>query len=425
MRKSKQKFTLTQTALILGALGAVGGTANAQWAVTNVNDPIYFGPTGIFTQVLGQMINSSKAATDQNTAMSEVNRKQTFQLQEDADQRGRLASGQLAVADKISKIRPTLEACALLSKGVSKSPSQRAASGGAGAAGGQSTPKSGGRTEDLRKATQNFNTLIDGPRSEKESLALIVETRSALGTCSQIDVNSGFGGCVGKSVGDFGGTNQLPASDISPISLFGNTSQSAKSDKQAEFASRSIPLQGKEVEVSKAYINNLVANGMPRTIDPKKMATNPTLMGQYRIYQQRIESSSKALRDILSLSLAPATAPDAQSVAGKHWANAESKYKTLFGYNAPKVPSMRDLLYYQTANDYMGVPDNVALNGDQLLMQLSERIAVSNYIAFRQLEATENVNVQLATININQLAPFNANNYLNELGKAENNKVSN
>ena len=423
MRKSKQKFTLTQMALMLSALGAVGGTANAQWAVTNVNDPIYFGPTGIFTQLVGHMINSAKAATDQNSALSEVNRKQAFQLQEDADQRNRLASGQLAVAEKISNIRPTLPACAMLSGNIAKAASSRTAAGGSGRAGGSSPPKPGGRGEEVRKAVQNFNTLLDGPRSEKESLALIVESRKALGTCSKIDVESGFGGCVGGSEGEFSGTEQLPASDISPLSLFGNTKKSDKVDKEGEFANRSIKVDSKDVEVSKAYINNLVTNGMPRTIDPKKLSENPALMAQYRVYQQRIESSSKSLRDILSLTIAPKEVPDAKSVAGQHWEKAKDNYPTLFGWKAPDVPSVRELLFYQVSNDYMGIPEETTPTGDMLLRQMNERLAVSNYIAFRQLEATENTNTQLAIINLNQLAPFNMSGYLNELNSAENKKA--
>ena len=54
---------------------------------------------------------------------------------------------------------------------------------------------------------------------------------------------------------------------------------------------------------------------------------------------------------------------------------------------------------------------------------MNERLAVSNYIAFRQLEATENTNTQLAIINLNQLAPFNMSGYLNELNSAENKKA--
>lgn len=430
MRKSKQKFTLTQTALILGALGAVGGTANAQWAVTNVNDPIYFGPTGIFTQLVGHMINSSKAATDQGTAMSEIQRKQTFQLQEDADQRGRLSAGQLAVAQKISAIRPTLEACSMMSKGVAKASASRTSAGGSGAAGGQPAPNPKGRAEEIRNAEQNFNTLLSGPRTERESLALIVETRKNLDTCSEIDVATKFGGCINgpKEGGKFAGTGQLPPSDISPLSLFGNTNKNEKINKEGEFASRSIPFSkatdgsNQTVEVSKAYINNLLTNGMPRIPDPSKLSNNPEIMGQYRVYQQRIESSSKALRDILSLTIAPETPINPASVAGKHWEEAKTKYQALLGMKAPATPSMRDHLYYQVSNDYMGVPPNTPLNGDQLLQAMNERLAAANYISFKQLEAIENMNVQLATINANQIAPFNYSGYMSDINKAENNK---
>ena len=95
----------------------------------------------------------------------------------------------------------------------------------------------------------------------------------------------------------------------------------------------------------------------------------------------------------------------------------------MFGWKAPDVPSVRELLFYQVSNDYMGIPEETTPTGDMLLRQMNERLAVSNYIAFRQLEATENTNTQLAIINLNQLAPFNMSGYLNELNSAENKKA--
>lgn len=433
MRKSKEKFNVTKIALSVFAIGAVGTTANAQWAVTNVNDPLYFGPTGIYTQMQGHMINSAKAATDQNSALAEVARQQQLQLQEDADQRNRLAAGQLEVAKKLSEIRPTLESCAILTRAAAKAASSAASSRGSGS-GGSQPPREVGkakRGDDLREPAQNPNNLLEGPKDEKEGKAIILETRSALGTCSKKEVDAGYAGCRAASrVGVFSGTLMLPPSDISPLSLFGNTNNKQKDDEQSEYANKSIPSDKedpeKTLEVSRAYINNLLMTNLPRTVVPADILkyNKPDLFAQYRMLQQRIESSQKPLRDILNLTIAPKKdSISKDSLAQKYWDDNKEQYKALLGMNAPEVPSMREYINFQVTNDWMGVPPKTALKGDELLKVMLERQAVNNYVAYKQLEALENINVQLATININQLAPFDYNSYRNQISDIEKQKL--
>lgn len=420
MRKTKQKFTLTQIALSVVAVGAVGSTANAQWAVTNVNDPLYFGPTGIFTQLVGQMINSSKAATDRNSAIADLDRQQTTQLHEDADARNRKAMGESMVLSKLSELRPQLSLCVSISKGLGKASASAATAGGASGGGVQHARQPGNaRTPDLTKPVQNPNDLLDGPTTDKETQAIIVETRSRLGTCSAEEVAKKMPGCISPAVRDvYAGTNMLPASDISPLSLFGNTNNTLKANKQSEFASRSIPQKKstdrntvEDLDLSRAYINNLLMTNLPARVDPELGRQDPQLFAQYRVLQMRIESSQKALRDILNLTVAPEATLNPSSQAGKYWNANSSAYKNLFGMNLPPNPSMRDYISFQVSNDYMGMSDNTPVSGDEILRVMNERMALANYISYRQLEAIENVNVQLAAMHMGQIAPFDMNAY--------------
>lgn len=423
MRKSKQKFTLTQIAMIFGAIGAVGGTANAQWAVTNVNDAVYFGPTGLFTQMMAHMTNSAKAATDQNTALNELNRKQNAQLVEDADQRARMAAGQAEIAKKLSAIRPTLDACGLASENLAKTEAAATSARGSSGGGGQPARKvNPGRAANLDSPTQNPKNLLDGPKTDIEANAIILETRKKLDTCSAKEVADGFQGCKGAG-GEhkFSGTEMILASDISPLSLFGNTNNKLKTDKSSEFANRSITIDpddpDKTLEVSRAYMNNLLTTRMPKTLDTEKLLQSPDLMAQYRILQLRLESSFKPLRDILNLTIAPKIL--SPGVAKDYWTKQSGKYQALLGTKAPTVPSVRDLLLFQVSNDYMGVPDSIPANGDEVLKAMNQKMAVSNYLSYKQLEAIENLNVQLAVINANQLTPFDFKAYSQEINKID------
>jgi hypothetical protein len=87
-----KKTTLTKIAVALSMMGALS-LVDAQWAVTNVDDVAYFGPTGIFTQAMGQMSNSVKGAVDAVRATQGVQIQQQNNNQNDTDSRNRVALG--------------------------------------------------------------------------------------------------------------------------------------------------------------------------------------------------------------------------------------------------------------------------------------------------------------------------------------------
>lgn len=422
MRKNQNKLGVVKVAVLM-ALSAVAGVSTfgadkvkSFWPVSNVNDsvmyPMYFGPTGIFTVSMAQVMSGNKAAVDQVAAMSDLGRRQTVAMAYDADMRARLRDSSLEVQKKIFDLMPRIEDCVEISKRGSQAGSSSASNkGGSGA--GASSPYNPSGKRDNSSPVQNPNTLMAGVKNEAEKAAFVLMAKSNLGACKQEDIAAGLPGCVNAAVGAFSGTVNLPSADVTPLSLFGSAANNIKANKNDELANRTITNKAygvngaTDLNVSKAYINNLLYSTLPQSLTIEEAKRSPDVEAQYRVLRTRIESSAKALRDIMNLSLASNDSVQAQSQAGMYWSKNKDKYGTLTGMKAPDTPSMRDYLLFQVTNDYIGVPDNSISDGLALLKLSNERAAVSNYLAFKQLEAIENINVQLASMNAQSLAPVN------------------
>lgn len=370
--------------IIASSLAGLASVGQAQWSVMNMNDPLYFGPTGIFTRSMGQIMNSVKASVDQVATLSEVSRKQAAQFQQDTDQRLRNALGQSNISNRNAMLYPTLERCAEISaQGMGAGAIAPAYSGGGG--GGT------GKVKRLPKAAAGITT-------DTAKLTNSLNNKSAIGTCSELDIASKVKDC--SSVGDYGGSSSAPSSDVSPLALKGNTNNTEKVKKdEQEFAN--LTLSDKEIDVGQQFIANATLYNAPKVLPADK--ANPSYQSLYDTVMIKLNSAQQAMKDILSMRRA-GTLQDG-SLAQEYWDKNSDKYKAMFGMKAPKTPSLADLINFQAANDYVGVPDTTLKTTEDLLGAVNKKLALQNMVAVKQLNQQENTNILLSLLLVQAVTP--------------------
>jgi hypothetical protein len=375
---------------ILIALSMIGVTSigNAQWAVTNVDDTLYFGRTGIFTLAMGQLLNGVQTSVDQVAGLVEVSRKQAAQFQQDTDQRNRYALGQAAVLNKVLAIYPTLEACAELSKKVAVSGAISSSVGGGAHGGKPGSP-----------------TPPDQPKkiiSEAAKQVALIANDVTNGTCSQDAVTAGTGKC--NAVGNYGGSKNTPDSSVSPLAITGNTSNAEKVNVEAQdLANYSLDAAG--ITVANQYIINATLYNAPKVLPEDKAKKYPSYVPPYKAIMIKLFNAQQALSDIVAIRKAPTSSfvSSKGAVASDIW--DAKKYHDLLGLNAPKSPSLMDIMTFQSLNDYLGVPTNTATSNDALLKALNNKMALNNFIALRQMHQQENTNILLSSLLTQAVTP--------------------
>lgn len=380
------KITKTKIAIAI-SLASLTSIASAQWAVTNVNDPLYFGPTGIFTQMTGQMQNTLKASVDQVSAMTDLFRKQQNQLQEDTDVRNRAAMGYQAMAQHNMAIMPTLEACAALSKKAlgAASVSTSLSGGSAGGAG--------------KAATQADASNIT---SEQVKQSDMLNKKTTLGTCGVND--KGVAGCSGTA-GEYGGNSKQMSGDVSSLSIKTNMKNSDRLNPETQdFANFTLDQQG--FDVAKQYIRNATYYNAPTAMTADQLAKNPAYKSAYDSVMAKLNGAYQAMLDIASTRKAGTPLP-ADSVAGKAWNDNKSQYQSLFGMKAPDNPSLTELMNFTAFNDYFGVPKDTAQDETALLKELNNKIALNNLISYKVLTQLENLNITQSLSLTQQTTPVN------------------
>lgn len=369
---NKKKLIITIGMLGLTSIG------NAQWAVTNVNDPLYFGPTGIFTQMMGQMQNTVKASIDQVSALGEIARKQDAQMQEDTDRRMREAMGSANIAAYNMSLVPTIQACAEYTQRGAGAAAVRSAMSGGGGSNKYSSPG---------KASAEI-------RSDAIKQGALIANKKNLGTCSAEDIAGKVAGCTG-AVGDFGGSVKTPAGDVTSLSIKANMSNSQKMSVEQDYANLTMNAQAQDV--ANQYIKNATLYNAPKVLPDDKLQKTPAYKAMYDAVMTKLNSSQQVMVEIMSTRKESAGF-DPSSLAGKYWQENATAYKNLLGMNPPANPSFTELLNFSVTNDYFGIPKNTAMSEQDLLKELNRRAALNNLIAYKQLSNQENTNILLALL---------------------------
>lgn len=388
------KTRLNKIMLGIAFIGLTG-VAGAQWQVD-------IPTTATFTQTFAQVMNSLKASIDNTTTQLDIGRKQAAQLQADTDARNRYAAIEAKTAQDIAAIYPTLQACAELTNRQMGIGAMKAS-----VAGGSSGGSPGART---------LGGMAASIKSEGSKLSAMIDQKTKLQTCSQSDVAGRVGDCA--SVGNYGGNEDpqqnvsIPSSDVSSLSLKGNTDKSQKIDQKSEFANYSIDAKG--IDVAYQYIHNATQYNIPKALPDDKLKANPEYKSLYDAVMVKLNGAQQAMKDILAMrkvGAMPASGP-----ARDYWEKNKGKYEVIFGMRQPPSPSTIDIIKFNVANDYFGVPDNTNPDEKTLLTQINQRLALSNLIAIKQMDQQENSNILLALLLTQQVTPADAGK-LNDLYK--------
>lgn len=362
------------------------GVAGAQWQVD-------IPTTATFTQTFAQVMNSVKASIDNTTTQLDIGRKQQAQLQADTDARNRYAAMEAKTANEIAAIYPTLQACAEQSARQANAGAMRAS-----VAGGSSGGTPGGKTPGGAALTL---------KTEADKLTNLIDSKSKLGTCSVSDVIGKVGDC--GSIGNYGGSNdgKIPSSDVSSLSIRGNTNNADKTDPQNQEVAN-FTLDAKGMDVANQYITNATLYNSPKLLSNDKLKANPSYKSLYDAVMIKLNAAQQAMKDILADRKAnPAIASGGDSLAQKYWAQNKAAYQTVLGLKAPDAPSIADVIKFNAANDYVGTPSPTYDQQDekQLLISLNQKIALSNLITSKQLSQQEQTNILLANLLTQQVTP--------------------
>lgn len=363
------------------ALIGLTGVVEAQWQVDIPS-------TATFTQNFAQVMNSVKASVDQTATMIDINRKQQAQLQADTDARNRYALNEAATAQKQVAIYPTLQACAELTSHQQGAGGMRAA-----ASGGSSGGSSGART---------VGGVATSIRTEPDKQIVMLDQKQKLQTCSFSDKLGNIAGC--GSVGNYGGSQDgsIPGSDVSSLSLKGNTSNADKLDKSQELANYTLDAKG--MDVANQYMTNATLYNAPKMLPEDKLKKNPSYKSLYDSVMIKLNGAQQAMKDIVALRKAPKDMPS-NSFAQLYWDKNKSNYETVLGMKQPKQPSLMDTIMFTASNDYFMVPADTAKSQDEAMKDLSQKIALNNLIASRQLQQEENIAHLLSLMLTQQVTP--------------------
>lgn len=131
----------------------------------------------------------------------------------------------------------------------------------------------------------------------------MIDQKTKLQTCSQSDVAGRVGDCA--SVGNYGGNEDpqqnvsIPSSDVSSLSLKGNTDKSQKIDQKSEFANYSIDAKG--IDVAYQYIHNATQYNIPKALPDDKLKANPEYKSLYDAVMVKLNGAQQAMKDILAM----------------------------------------------------------------------------------------------------------------------------
>lgn len=386
----KFKKTILTTSIVL-ALGSYG-TANAQWAVFNVGDII----NRIFTQSgfdgLAGKISELTTTTQQQVVQAANNVAA-------GDVRGRVANAQLDVYQRVGPNagpQPNLADCVAATKRQTASAAVAAAGGGGG--GGPRSP-----TKELTK---------EAPKKDAERPAEIVSAKKELDACTVND--KGLKGCDGTN-------GQYAAGDFHPRGMDGDIQGLDPEVPGPYLKSYTISNSNdsKGWKVAQQNIRNQTMYGAPKGLTPDQLANNQGYAALTTPLNAKLYAAEEALMFSARMRQEAASAPT--GVAGTFW-NSGSDYKKITGLAgpAPTKPSLYDSTNYSVMNAYTGDP-----SGSLDEAELNRRLALSNFILWKQYQQQEQTNRLLANILTQMVTPVsaaqveNANNVANSNTKGK------
>ncbi len=387
-RKSKYKFGNKTIMSIM--LLSVCNISHAQWAVTNINDVIYFSPTGIFTQVIGRLAGAVKGSVDQVAMIQQMDIKQQPMLIQDADRRNRMAMGQADIAKRDFETMPTVRQCVeMTQRGVYSNATTVSLAG----------PYSGGGANMASQAVRARTITSTGSAQNA-----LLQSKQAIGTCSGPDDMAP--GCAGAPPGQFAGA------DVNAKSLFSNMDSNGRTPG---FETKNFSLDAKGMDAAAKYINDATLFDAPKYLDPRQAAKNPSYASMYQAMISKLNASKDAMIDVMNMRKGAPLAPN--SMAAKLWTDSKPIYNAVLpGLVQPNNPSLYEIVNYNVHKDYLGqISDSGKM--EDLIRDNSQRLALSNFISWRQSILLEKNNVLLAHMLVQLTTPIKKDVVDNEHNK--------
>lgn len=366
------KFNKKKILIALGMIGSVA-IANAQWAVTNVNDALYFGPTGLFTQAMAKMNMAVNANIQAQTGTQQVMIQQQNHNMAVQDERMRRSMGLSEIAKRDNIDRPTLEMCAEVSKTAYTGASIGSMYSGGRRPGNKAPP--GAPPTMPEKELQIVNSA--------SAQALMLKDMTKLGTCSPE-----YGKVAGCS-----GAGLYAKADTSPLSLKTNMKGAAGN---RDFANWSLDAQG--YEVGKKYISDATLSNAPRFPSAEQLEKNPGYLAIYNSVITKLHAAQESMMDIINIRVGASLS----GFAAELWAKDSGSYESLFGQKAPANPSTFEVVNLAVYRDFF-LPEQKT----DLVKEQNRLTAMSNYISWQQFKTQENTNILLAHLLVQTTTPTN------------------
>jgi hypothetical protein len=376
-----KKTTLTKVVVSLSMIGAIS-LVNAQWAVTNVDDVAYFGPTGIFTEAMGQMSNSVKGAVDAVRATQGVQIQQQNNNQNDTDTRNRVALGMADMSKYNLETMPTIQQCIQLT-------ASQVSSGGISAA--MSSTTGGG----IAGTALDKNALPNNQKTAAQVTSTILAQKSSLGTCTT-EFDSGLANCSGD--GAFAGA------DLNAIGIKANV---ANKQSGADFSNWTM--DQKAYNVAMQYANNATLANAPKYIPPANLKNNASYMALYQQVMDKLWAAHDSLVDIAKIRRGPTSG--LSGAAQQVWSTYSADYSAIFPNLTPPTngPSLFDFINLRVFDDFQGKTATQNMDNNDatsLARTTNERLALANMIAWRQAQLMEDNNILLAHMLVQQTTPM-------------------
>lgn len=369
MKKNKKLVLLG----IIGSLSII--SAQAQFAVTNVNDSIYWGPTGIQTRVFANMLSIVDGNMQAQNATQQVQISQQDHNMAVQDSRQRRSAGLAEIAKQDDALRPTIQQCIEITANSYKY----------------------GAVDNIFRGTRNRGP--DGKFKSIDEAALDIKNAAgaqeavltdmvALGTCS-----AEFGKAAGCN-----GPGDFARADMNSQSLMVNMQGAAQGRDYANWS-----LNTKGVEVGLKYIKDVTLGQTARLPSPTQLAKNPAYLAMYKGVMAKLIAAQTTLNGILNFSAGTTLIGTPAAI----WGTAKAQYTSIFGSNVqfPTNPSSFEVLNFTVFRDYM-IPKPTR-DPIEISMDNNRLLAVNNYLLLQQFKAQQNTNVLLSHLLVQAVTPIN------------------
>ena len=341
------------------ALLSIGATsANAQWAVTNVNDAT----NQLIWKAGSSAISNQVAGVNTATQTMMINMQKNLQT---TDKANRGATFQAEAIKYMKSTAPTLQQC------INRTESSGKAGAIAAAAGGGGSPYS------------PEATTTKAPESETKIAENVLKNKATLGTCTAQDINTG--GCTATTASPY------QAGDYHPRGMDGDIQNIPVNSKGPLYNSYTLNSKGNDVAQQNIY--NQTSYGQPRSLTPDENAKNPQYNLTATVVNSKLNVAKEALQSLTRMKQ-PSAAP-LQGTAAKFWNNG-ANFTTVTGLKgpAPKNPSLYDVVNYSVMDAFAG-----SSTAPTDITELNKRVALNNFIMWKIYQQNE----QMIRLQANQL----------------------